>query len=144
MPYSKCLSAYTHVLFEQRRPYRAWSGAAFIVLQMHEQHVRPTLLKLASQSEAENMLQPCQAPVYMLNCNGGVQVPGLQLGPAARFANDSQLFFPVAALLESSVPEESKGALQVCLPSAQLSYVAERSGDCHNEPTQHLIATVLC
>lgn len=42
-----------------------------------------------------------------------VQVPGLQLGPAARFANDSQLFFPVAALLESGVPEESKGALQV-------------------------------
>ncbi|KAL3146697.1 hypothetical protein ABBQ32_000921 [Trebouxia sp. C0010 RCD-2024] len=41
------------------------------------------------------------------------EVPGLQLGPAARFANDSQLFFPVAALLESSVPEESKGALQV-------------------------------
>lgn len=42
------------------------------------------------------------------------QVPGLQLGPAARFANDSQLFFPVAALLQSSVPEQSKGALQVC------------------------------
>ncbi|KAL0053523.1 hypothetical protein WJX82_006983 [Trebouxia sp. C0006] len=41
------------------------------------------------------------------------EVPGLQLGPAAPFANDSQLFFPVAALLESSVPEESKAALQV-------------------------------
>ena len=46
-----------------------------------------------------------------------MQVPGLQLGPAARFANDSQLFFPVAALLESSVPDQSKGALQVCNPS---------------------------
>ena len=46
-----------------------------------------------------------------------VQIPDLQLGPAARFANDSQLFFPVAALLESSVPDESKGALQVCNPS---------------------------
>jgi len=44
-----------------------------------------------------------------------LQVPGLQLGPAAPFANDSQLFFPVAALLESSVPEESKAALQVLL-----------------------------
>ena len=43
-----------------------------------------------------------------------VQVPDLQLGPAARFANDSHLFFPVAALLESSVPDQSKGALQVC------------------------------
>ena len=42
-----------------------------------------------------------------------VQVPGLHLGPAGRFANDSQLFFPVAALLESTVPEQSKGALQV-------------------------------
>ena len=44
-----------------------------------------------------------------------LQVPDLQLGPAAPFANDSQLFFPVAALLESSVPEESKAALQVLL-----------------------------
>ncbi len=44
-----------------------------------------------------------------------MQVAGLQLGPAAPFANDSQLFFPVAALLESSVPEESKAALQVLL-----------------------------
>ncbi|DBA89055.1 TPA: hypothetical protein ACH3X2_000264 [Trebouxia sp. C0005] len=41
------------------------------------------------------------------------EVPDLQLGPAAPFANDSQLFFPVAALLESSIPEESKAALQV-------------------------------
>lgn len=48
-----------------------------------------------------------------------VQVPDLQLGPAARFANDSQLFFPVAALLESSVPDQSKGALQVCNMSIQ-------------------------
>ncbi len=46
---------------------------------------------------------------------GPLQVPGLQLGPAAPFANDSQLFFPVAALLESSVPEQSKAALQVLL-----------------------------
>ena len=42
-------------------------------------------------------------------------MPDLQLGPAAPFANDSQLFFPVAALLESAVPEESKAALQVLL-----------------------------
>lgn len=51
-----------------------------------------------------------------------VQVPGLQLGPAARFANDSQLFFPVAALLESGVPEESKGALQVGNLSADMPH----------------------
>ena len=53
---------------------------------------------------------------------GGVQVPGLQLGPAARFANDSQLFFPVAGLLESGVPEESNGALQVCNSSVHILY----------------------
>lgn len=55
-----------------------------------------------------------------------VQVPDLQLGPAARFANDSQLFFPVAALLESRVPDESKGALQVCNSSTRrlLSHTA--------------------
>lgn len=59
----------------------------------------------------------------MLRCYGvHVQVPGLQLGPAARFANDSQLFFPVAALLESSVPEESKGALQVRILSSDITH----------------------
>ena len=42
-----------------------------------------------------------------------MQVPDLQLGPAARFANDSQLFYPVAALLESPITEQSKAALQV-------------------------------
>ena len=42
-----------------------------------------------------------------------MQVPNLQLGPAARFANDSQLFHPVASLLESPIPEQSKAALQV-------------------------------
>ena len=46
-----------------------------------------------------------------------MQVPDLQLGPAARFANDSQLFYPVAALLESPITEQSKAALQVCLSS---------------------------
>ena len=44
-----------------------------------------------------------------------MQVPDLQLGPAARFANDSQLFYPVAALLESPIAEQSKAALQVLL-----------------------------
>lgn len=42
-----------------------------------------------------------------------LQVPDLKLGPAAGFAEDSQLFFPVAALLESPRPDHSQAALQV-------------------------------
>ena len=69
------------------------------------------------------MVQLHQAPAHMFTCDGAcVQVPGLQLGPAARFVNDSQLFFPMAALLESGVPEESKGALQVRISCAHIPY----------------------
>ena len=40
----------------------------------------------------------------------GLQAPGLQLGPHARFISDSRLFLPVSNLLESQL---SKDALQV-------------------------------
>ena len=42
-----------------------------------------------------------------------LQVPDLRLGAAASFTEDSQLFSPVAALLESPHLQHSTAALQV-------------------------------
>lgn len=55
------------------------------------------------------------------------EVPDLQLGPAVRFANDSQLFYPVAALLESPITEQSKAALQVL--DAVMKYSDRNDGE---------------